>query len=114
MEYTYTEYFEDTKDYITDTIQGYYTSFYNSWIKEPDYSTYYKTETKVDDTAVNELIEEVKKEIILDNEIKFLQNRFEDLCKEEIIEDNDSSTNDSNDNDGAIIVKPRKKAELIY
>jgi len=103
-------------EYIQDTINYYYNNnWFNDWFKEPpDLSVYHKMEFTINENEINSLIEEVKKEIIFEKEIKILENRLNELKKVEITDDNDgnnhnNNNNNNNNNEGAIKLKVRKK-----
>ena len=72
----------------------------------------------IDDKDIDIVIEEAKREIVFDKEFKILQNRFEELCKNVVTEDegsdNDNNTNtNSTNNDGAIRLRNKNKKPCI-
>lgn len=96
---------------IKDTLYYYYTNMFNN-CEIPLYEI--PIYDKIDDTEIEKVIEEAKREIIFDKEFKILQNRFEELCKNVIIEDeNDDNTNNTNNYDGAIKLVTGNKKKAI-
>ncbi len=99
---------------IKDTLYYYYNNIFDN-CEKPIYKI--PIYDKIDDNEIENLIEEIKREIIFDREVKILQNRFEELCKNVIIEDegadNDNNTNNNTNNDGAIKLHNKNKKQAV-
>jgi len=97
---------------IKDTLYYYYNNIFNN--ENPLYEI--PIYDKIDDNEIEKVIEEAKREIIFDKEYKILQNRFEELCKNVIIEDkndDNNNTNNTNNYDGAIKLGTGNKKKAI-
>ena len=103
---------------IKDNVYYYYNNiFNNNEIYSYEIPIYYNIDDNIDDNEIDNVIEEAKREIIFDKEFKILQNRFEELCKNVVIEDdeadNDNNTNNNTNNDGAIRLHNKNKRQGI-
>lgn len=111
----------DYLNYVCEIAQDIYDDLYFRYI-DFTYNIKYEGEPiKICyDDEINKLIEDTKKEIQIDKEIKDLEKRYEVLCKDvnKIYEqdndnDNHNHNDNNNDNEGAIKIKNKKIGILL-
>jgi len=114
----------DYLNYICEVAQDFYDDLYFKYI---DYKYDFKYDNKetyrsnsISEDEINKLIEETKKEIQVDKEIKHLEKRYQILCDDynKYIENNENdennnTNNNTNNNDGAIMIKNKKIGTLV-
>ena len=103
--------------YICEIVQDVYDNLYFKY-NEFAYAKQSKQINifNIHEDEINKLIEDVKKEIKIDKEIKNLENRYDVLCKDinkiqDYDDNNNNNNNNDNDNEGAIKINTKRNTK---